>query len=122
MDTVIKTRKDGAAIAVKEQPWLSLQKTSLASLECLDMPLVHQVVLSADFQCPKCQARIDDMVSRMNEIESVVVNVLDKTVTLTCKYPLLKKDYPTRQAGTLCKRPSQGKFALLMKLCRLSKS
>ncbi|KAL9665238.1 hypothetical protein QQ045_020652 [Rhodiola kirilowii] len=98
--TVIKTRKD--------VPRLLIQKTSLASLECLAMPLVHQVVLTADFQCPKCQERINDVISRMNEIESVVLNVLDKTVTITCKYRLLKD-------------LRKGKLAVFMKICRLSK-
>ncbi|XVE91410.1 hypothetical protein REPUB_Repub01dG0007100 [Reevesia pubescens] len=52
--------------------------TSLASVESLSMPLVHEVVLSADIRCAECQKRIADIMSRMNETDSVLVNLLEK--------------------------------------------
>ncbi|XVF86025.1 hypothetical protein PTKIN_Ptkin17bG0167400 [Pterospermum kingtungense] len=64
-----------------------LPGTSLASVESLSMPLVHEVVISADIGCAQCQKRIADIMSRMNETDSVLVNVLEKKVTLTCRYP-----------------------------------
>ncbi|XVF03418.1 hypothetical protein REPUB_Repub04eG0259600 [Reevesia pubescens] len=57
---------------------LLLPGTSLASVESLSMPLVHEVVLSADIRCAECQRRIADIMSRMNETDSVLVNVLEK--------------------------------------------
>ncbi|KAI6677021.1 hypothetical protein NL676_037817 [Syzygium grande] len=65
----------------------NVTKTSLASIESLTMPLMQEVVLSADIRCVECQKRVADVMSRMTETESVVVNVLEKKVTLSCKYP-----------------------------------
>ncbi|KAE8724630.1 aproteint domain-containing family protein [Hibiscus syriacus] len=64
-----------------------LPGTSLASVESLSMPLVHEVVISADIGCADCQKKIADMISRMNDTDSVLVNVLENKVTLTCTYP-----------------------------------
>ncbi|CAO2828397.1 unnamed protein product [Amaranthus hypochondriacus] len=58
---------------------------SLAFMESLTMPQVQEVVLSADVRCMECQKRISDMISRLNETESVVVNLLEKKVVITCK-------------------------------------
>ncbi|KAB2624302.1 hypothetical protein D8674_015962 [Pyrus ussuriensis x Pyrus communis] len=58
--------------------------TSLASAESLSMPLLQEVVLSADISCSDCQKRLSEMMSKMGEIESVVVNVSEKRVTLYC--------------------------------------
>ncbi|KAI3433236.1 uncharacterized protein J3R85_007134 [Psidium guajava] len=65
----------------------NVTETSLASIESLTMPLMQEVVLSADIRCAECQKRVADVMSRMTETESVVVNVLEKKVTLSCKYP-----------------------------------
>ncbi|KAI5353094.1 PREDICTED: heavy metal-associated isoprenylated plant [Prunus dulcis] len=54
--------------------------TSLASAESLSMPLFQEVVLSADIGCTECQERLADMMSKLGEIESVVVNALEKKV------------------------------------------
>ncbi|KAF7131803.1 hypothetical protein RHSIM_Rhsim09G0109500 [Rhododendron simsii] len=65
---------------------LLLSRSSLAAVESLTMPLVHEIVLLADFRCAKCQQRVADIISRMKcEPESVEVNVLEKKVTLTCR-------------------------------------
>ncbi|KAK8604410.1 hypothetical protein V6N13_099352 [Hibiscus sabdariffa] len=64
-----------------------LPGTSLASVESLSMPLVHEVVISADIGCADCQKKIADIISRMNDTDSVLVNVLENKVTLTCTYP-----------------------------------
>ncbi|KAI8539151.1 hypothetical protein RHMOL_Rhmol09G0159200 [Rhododendron molle] len=65
---------------------LLLSRSSLASVESLTMPLVHEIVLLADFRCAKCQQRVADIISRMKcEPESVEVSVLEKKVTLTCR-------------------------------------
>ncbi|CAN6549436.1 unnamed protein product [Malus baccata var. baccata] len=58
--------------------------TSLASAESLSMPLLQEVVLSADISCSDCQKRLSEMMSKMGEIESVVVNASEKRVTLYC--------------------------------------
>ncbi|GJS74417.1 hypothetical protein Tco_0707258 [Tanacetum coccineum] len=41
--------------------------TTLASIESLTFPLVHEVVLLADYRCTMCQDRVADIVSRLNE-------------------------------------------------------
>ncbi|CAL1408245.1 unnamed protein product [Linum trigynum] len=61
--------------------------SSLASIESLSMPLVQEVVISADIQCVQCQKRVADAISRMSGTESVTVNLVEKQVTLTCTYP-----------------------------------
>ncbi|GAY47003.1 hypothetical protein CUMW_101270 [Citrus unshiu] len=58
----------------------SLTGTSLASIESLSMPLVQEVVLSADIRCSECQKRVADMMSKLNETESVLVNVSEKKI------------------------------------------
>ncbi|PSR91179.1 NADH-ubiquinone oxidoreductase [Actinidia chinensis var. chinensis] len=87
----------------KRSKRLLLPRTSLASVESLTMPLIHEVVLLADFQCEECQKRVADIVSRMNgETESVVVSVLEKKVTLTCRsYTTSVVKAPTRQVTAL---------------------
>ncbi|XP_048440745.1 uncharacterized protein LOC103947406 isoform X2 [Pyrus x bretschneideri] len=69
--------------------------TSLASAESLSMPLLQEVVLSADISCSDCQKRLSEMMSKLGaEIESVVVNVSEKRVTLVCRYPVQPKFHP----------------------------
>ncbi|WJX63122.1 hypothetical protein P8452_48044 [Trifolium repens] len=94
--------KDGAKrefqeIGIKNSKDFPLIGTSLASVESLSMPLVQEVVLSADMQCEKCQKRVIDVITKMNvETESVEVNVLEKKVTLTFRLPTVAKEI-TRQ-------------------------
>ncbi|KAF2317763.1 hypothetical protein GH714_041067 [Hevea brasiliensis] len=65
--------------------------------------LVQEVVLSADIRCAECQMRIAEIMSRMAETESVSVNVLEKKVTLICRYPGVK--VPTRQVAAVYRNP-----------------
>ncbi|CAI9096233.1 OLC1v1032324C1 [Oldenlandia corymbosa var. corymbosa] len=61
---------------------------TLASIESLAIPLVQEVVFLADFRCPNCQQRVAEVMSKMNgETDSVEVSVLDKKVTVTCRFP-----------------------------------
>lgn len=91
----------------KELPTLgcvALSGTSLASVESLSMPLMQEVVLSADIRCADCQKRLADIISRMNETESISVNLSEKKVTLTCRYsPVVK--LPRQQVATIHGRP-----------------
>ncbi|KAK3019079.1 hypothetical protein RJ639_004989 [Escallonia herrerae] len=57
--------------------------TSLDSGKCLQMPLVQEVVLAADLKCAKCQMRVANVISEMDGMESIVVHVLEKKLTLT---------------------------------------
>ncbi|XP_014513048.1 uncharacterized protein LOC106771569 isoform X2 [Vigna radiata var. radiata] len=68
-----------------------LTRTTLASMESLSLPVVQEVVLSADMQCEKCQKRVADFIAKMNETESVVVNVLEKKVVLTFRLTTIGK-------------------------------
>ncbi|KAM1497769.1 hypothetical protein ACFX10_020706 [Malus domestica] len=76
--------------------------TSLASAESLSMPLLQEVVLSADISCSDCQKRLSEMMSKMGEIESVVVNASEKRVTLVCRYPGAAKVPSTRLVAAYC--------------------
>ncbi|KAF9612325.1 hypothetical protein IFM89_038928 [Coptis chinensis] len=57
--------------------------TSLASIESLSMPQVHEIVLSADLRCVECQKKVAAVISRTTGAESVIVDILEKKVTLT---------------------------------------
>ncbi|KAF2298760.1 hypothetical protein GH714_026739 [Hevea brasiliensis] len=46
---------------------------------------VEEVVLAADIGCATCQKRMVDEISRIEDIESVVVHVFEKKVTLARK-------------------------------------
>ncbi|KAF8108246.1 hypothetical protein N665_0112s0003 [Sinapis alba] len=61
-------------------------ESSLASVASLSMPLIQEIVLSADIKCSDCQEKIADIMSRMIETYSILVSVLEKKVTLTCTY------------------------------------
>ncbi|CAJ2630745.1 uncharacterized protein LOC123900215 isoform X1 [Trifolium pratense] len=75
-----KVQKTG----IKVSKSFPLSGTSLASLESLSLPLVQEVVLSADMQCESCQKRVSDIITKMNaETESIEVNVLERKVILT---------------------------------------
>ncbi|KAL7091034.1 hypothetical protein ACP275_12G080100 [Erythranthe tilingii] len=53
--------------------------TTLAAVESLAVPLVQEVVFLADFRCPNCQRRVAEIMSKMNVVAVVVVQVfLDK--------------------------------------------
>ncbi|XP_019180437.1 PREDICTED: uncharacterized protein LOC109175604 isoform X2 [Ipomoea nil] len=65
-----------------------IPKVTLASIESLAIPL--EVVFLADYRCARCQNRVAEVMSKMNgETESVVVSVLEKKITVTCKFPRL---------------------------------
>ncbi|XP_050223155.1 uncharacterized protein LOC126673186 [Mercurialis annua] len=86
-----RTKKETSRTGFKKpSKGVILSGTSLASVESLSVPLVQEVVLSADMQCVECQKRVAEFISRMNDTESVLINVLEKKVTLTCRYPALK--------------------------------
>ncbi|BAT98911.1 hypothetical protein LR48_Vigan06g137200 [Vigna angularis] len=95
-------------------------RTSLASMESLSMPQVQEVVLSADMQCEKCQRRVTDIIAKMNETESVVINVLEKKVTLTFKSASMEK-VSTRQITQINKN-SLPKIAIIKRIFRSSRA
>ncbi|KAK8659241.1 hypothetical protein V6N13_029450 [Hibiscus sabdariffa] len=81
-------KKEARRVQFNNPKSFLLPGTSLASVESLSMPLVHEVVISADIGCADCQKKIADIISRMNaDTDSVLVNVLENKVTLTCTYP-----------------------------------
>ncbi|KAL2509645.1 heavy metal-associated isoprenylated plant protein 5 [Forsythia ovata] len=60
-----------------------LQGTTLATIESLAVPIEQELVFLADFRCSGCQQRVTEIVSKINEeIQSVVVSVFEKKVTL----------------------------------------
>ncbi|XP_015895595.3 uncharacterized protein LOC107429430 isoform X1 [Ziziphus jujuba] len=86
-----------SGIGIRKSKSLLPPGTSLASVESLSVPLVQEIVLSADIRCSQCQKRVADIMSRMSETDSIEVNVLEKKVTLTCRYPIVAKVSTTRQ-------------------------
>ncbi|XXG78173.1 hypothetical protein AAC387_Pa08g2171 [Persea americana] len=59
--------------------------STLASLESLTIPSVQEIILKADLGCSQCWKRVACMISRMGvSVESMVVDVIEKKVTLTC--------------------------------------
>ncbi|XP_038711290.1 uncharacterized protein LOC120005598 isoform X5 [Tripterygium wilfordii] len=98
----------------KEVPAIGL---SLAAVESLSMPLVQEVVLSADIRCARCQSRVAEIMSRMKEMDSVSVNVLEKKVTVTSRYPVVKA--PPKLVAALYKKPL-GKAAIIKHIFRSS--
>ncbi|XP_075633298.1 uncharacterized protein LOC142605741 isoform X2 [Castanea sativa] len=109
-------KKESPGIGIRKSKSLLLSGTSLASVESLSMPLVQEVVISADIRCSECQKRVADMMSRMNE--SVVVNLLEKKVTLTCRYANVGKA-SSQQVAAIYRNPF-GKVAMIKRIFRSS--
>ncbi|CAN6843787.1 unnamed protein product [Brassica oleracea] len=80
-------------------------ESSLASVASLSMPLIQEIVLSADIKCSDCQEKIADIMSRMIEAEtySILVSVLEKKVTLTCTYSGDRRVSKSYDEALLCK-------------------
>ncbi|XP_052295213.1 uncharacterized protein LOC102630781 isoform X3 [Citrus sinensis] len=75
---------------------------------------VQEVVLSADIRCSECQKRVADMMSKLNETESVLVNVSEKKVTLTSRYPVVV-EVSKRQITAVRRNPLQ-KIAIIKRI------
>ncbi|XP_065853615.1 uncharacterized protein [Euphorbia lathyris] len=103
-------KKETLRIGLKKEKGMLLPG-SLAYVECLSMPLVQEVVLSADIRCTECQKRVAEIMSRMNNTESVLINVLEKNVTLTCRYE------PRKQVVAVYRNPLR-KLALIKRIFR----
>ncbi|XP_065626828.1 uncharacterized protein LOC136066437 isoform X2 [Quercus suber] len=112
-----QTKEESPGIGIRKSKSLLLSGTSLASVESLSMPLVQEVVISADIRCSECQKRVADMMSRMNE--SVVVNLLEKKVTLTCRYANVGKA-SSQQVAAIYRNPF-GKVAMIKRIFRSSR-
>lgn len=98
---------------------LQFPKTSLASLESLSLPRVQEVVFAADIRCTDCQKRVADVISKMKEMDSVVVSVLEKKITVTCTYPTIAKEL-SKQSSAICRKPPS-KAAIFMGMLRFSR-
>ncbi|XP_021649029.2 uncharacterized protein LOC110641554 [Hevea brasiliensis] len=114
-----RPKKETPSFVCKKPKNMLLPGTSLASVESLSVPLVQEVVLSADIRCAECQMRIAEIMSRMAETESVSVNVLEKKVTLICRYPGVK--VPTRQVAAVYRNPFN-KIAMFKRIFRATSS
>ncbi|KAG7658879.1 hypothetical protein ISN44_As01g058220 [Arabidopsis suecica] len=78
-------------------------ETSLASVASLSMPLIQEIVLSADIRCSDCQEKVADIMARMIETYSILVSVLEKKVTLTCTYSGDRRVSKSYGEALLCK-------------------
>ncbi|KAE9605683.1 hypothetical protein Lal_00025024 [Lupinus albus] len=105
-------KKEVQEVSIKISKAFPLSATSLASMESLSLPMVQEVVLSADMQCEKCLKRINDIIAKMNETESVVFNVLEKKVTLT--FRLLTVDKVVTQQITPINKNLLPKVAIII--------
>ncbi|CAH8327166.1 unnamed protein product [Eruca vesicaria subsp. sativa] len=78
-------------------------ESSLASVASLSMPLIQEIVLSADIKCSDCQEKIADIMWRMIETYSIMMSVLEKEVTLTCTYSGDRRVSKSYGEALLCK-------------------
>nr|XP_034893436.1 uncharacterized protein LOC118032762 [Populus alba]TKR98160.1 hypothetical protein D5086_0000205890 [Populus alba] len=64
-----------------------LRRINSAPVISSQKPLVQEVVLPAELRCPSCQKRVTDAISSIEGkyVESIVVHVVEKKVTLTPK-------------------------------------
>ncbi|XP_054795505.1 uncharacterized protein LOC129300929 isoform X2 [Prosopis cineraria] len=113
---------DGAAkeeyeVGIKMSDGFSISGATLASMESLSHPIVQKVVVFADMQCKNCQKRVSDIITKMNETESLEVNVLEKKVTLTFRLPTIGEVMQQRQLAPIT-RTSLPKAALIKRLFR----
>ncbi|KAG9458434.1 hypothetical protein H6P81_002942 [Aristolochia fimbriata] len=72
------------------QATVSVPLLTLADAESLTMPPVQVIVVRADMGCFHCQKRVADFISRLDETTSMVVDVLEKKVTLSGRGPAMK--------------------------------
>ncbi|XP_043716897.1 uncharacterized protein LOC122664925 isoform X2 [Telopea speciosissima] len=78
-------KKELTKLGIYKSKKLLLSRSSLASIESLSVPLIQEVVLSADLGCKNCQKRVAHAISLMDlTTDSMVVDILEKKVTLTC--------------------------------------
>jgi len=119
MSLVDQQKKGLSGTGIRKSESFLLSETSLASLESLTMPLVQEVVLSADIRCAECQKRVADIMARMNGTDSVVVNVLEKKVTLTSRYAGIGKS-STQQVAAVYRNPLE-KVAMIRRIFRSSR-
>ncbi|XP_020538094.1 uncharacterized protein LOC105642011 isoform X4 [Jatropha curcas] len=63
-----RPKKVTSRIEFKKPKSMLLPLTSLASVESLSVPLVQEVVLSADIRCTECQKKVAEIISRMNDV------------------------------------------------------
>ncbi|KAK4785740.1 hypothetical protein SAY86_002429 [Trapa natans] len=103
-------------ISSKDMPVQNGALCTLASLESLSMP--PEVVLSADIGCVQCRKRIADVISRMNEVETITVSVREKMVTLSCRYSYPAKATPPKQQLPAIHRKPFSKIAIIKKILR----
>ncbi|RZC20771.1 hypothetical protein D0Y65_007219, partial [Glycine soja] len=52
------SKKELEKVGLKISKSFPLTRTTLASMESLSLPVVQEIVLSADMQCEKCQKRL----------------------------------------------------------------
>ncbi|XP_059649402.1 uncharacterized protein LOC132295239 [Cornus florida] len=110
-----RSKKKRTATGLQKSNGTLSSQTSLAYFESLTMPLVQEVVISADFRCAECQKRVAHLISKMNgETESVVISVLEKKVILTCTYPHVV-EVPPHQVAAIYRNPLK-KIATIKRL------
>ncbi|XP_019459191.1 PREDICTED: uncharacterized protein LOC109359115 isoform X2 [Lupinus angustifolius] len=79
-------KKELKEVSRKISKAFPLSRTSLASMESLSLPMVQEVVLSADMQCEKCLKRITDIIAKMNEIETHMIEKQKRTVCVCGRF------------------------------------
>ncbi|KAJ8550897.1 hypothetical protein K7X08_000267 [Anisodus acutangulus] len=77
-------KKELSRLKLQNPKRLTLPQISTSST-CLAHPLIQEVVLDADLRCAHCQSRVTSVISNVEDVESIVVHVLEKKVTLIRK-------------------------------------
>ncbi|XP_028768209.1 uncharacterized protein LOC114739248 isoform X2 [Neltuma alba] len=110
-------KQEDEVSTIKISNGFSISRATLASMESLSLPIVQEVVVFADMQCKNCQKRVSDIITKMNETESLEVNVLEKKVTLTFRLPTVAEVMRHRQLAPITRSPFP-KAALIKRLFR----
>ncbi|KAI3454909.1 hypothetical protein Pfo_011572 [Paulownia fortunei] len=87
MTLVSWAKKELARLKIHSPKRLLPPQTTLrTSAKYIVSSQISEVVLAADLRCIKCQERVAAIVSTINnDLESIVVHVVEKKVTLTRK-------------------------------------
>ncbi|KAM7471138.1 hypothetical protein LguiA_009321 [Lonicera macranthoides] len=85
MSLVSWAKKELARLMIRKPRRLLLPRTTMDSVKSSTMSPVPEVLLVADLRCVDCQMRVAHVIPEMDGVESMVVHVLEKKVTITLR-------------------------------------
>lgn len=86
MNPLSWAKKEFARLRLQKQRRLLPPSSSAATAKCLSLPpQVQEVIIAADLRCGECERRVAGILSKIDDVESMVFHVSEKKVTLTRK-------------------------------------